>query len=330
MTNLARFGLMATLAALLLACTPSPEQVSRHERSPSRTQVATIAQDASLALVATSEHGLQLIDLATQETRHQWQHEQDGVAQIVSVRLSADNRVAVAASRETVAMWDVESGAVLGYWRMDESTVRDVAVSNRGRHIIIGRADGVVLVFEPESGRRLEFFGHSERINSIDVSANGRYVLSGGDDHLGLVWRSDNAQVIQRFASDGRVNRVRFNPDGSTALVASAQVASIWHLTRGEQISQLRHRSRHKAFLSASFAPDGAYLVTGSPSRHLDIWRVKDGARVMSTQVKGRDKEHPPRAAVVATAFSADGQFVFSENSAGFGEQWAIPQLYPR
>ncbi|MBA3988673.1 MAG: hypothetical protein C0463_06050 [Idiomarina sp.] len=325
MRNLYRLSWVIASWIALTACSGGIELDERYERSPSRTQAAAIAQDGSVAVVATSEHGLRLIDLESQQVRHNWQQDQDGIAQIVSVALSADNRVAVAASRETVAMWDVRDGSVLGYWRHEDSFITDVAVSNRGRHLVIARSDGVVLIFEPESGRRLEFFGHSERVNSVDVSANGRFVISGADDFTALVWRSDNAQVIQRFNEQGRVGRVRFKPDGSSALVASAQQATIWHLTRGEVLAELRYRARHRSFLSAAFSPDGDYLVTGSPSRHIEVWRTRDGERMYTVQTRGRDSEHPPRAAVLAVGFSPQGDAILSESSAGFGERWRLP-----
>lgn len=335
MPKFPRAGLITAVVYCLLACTPSPEQLSRHERAPSRTQVATIADDASLALVATSEHNIQLLDLTLQQARFEWRFGEEVTPttsqitqQVISVAFAPDTSVVLAADRQYIVTWDTNNGDVTGYWHMGESSIQDVAISNQGRHIIIARADGTVVVFEPETGRRLEFFGHSERVNSVDVSANGRYVISGGDDHRALVWRTDNAQLVQEFPSDGRVHRVRFNPDGSTAFVASSQVANIWHLTHGELVSELRHRSRHNAFTSARFSPDGAYLVTGSPSRHLDIWRVNDGDRVMSTQTKGRANEYPPRAVIIAVAFAPDGRTVFSENSAGFGETWAVGKLY--
>ncbi|MCC5878425.1 MAG: PQQ-binding-like beta-propeller repeat protein [Idiomarina sp.] len=322
MANLRPTLYFALCCLVLSACGKVSELEERVERSPSRTQAAAISNDATLSFVATSEHGLMLFDLANQQRLHNWQQDEDGIAQITSVAIAADNSVAVAASRETIAVWNIETGEVRGYWRMDESTIRDVAVSNRGQHIVIGRADGVIVLYEPATGRRLEFFGHSERINSVDISPNGRFVLSGGDDHKALVWQAESAQVVHEFAADGRVARVRFNPDGSSAFVASAQTASIWHLTTGELISELRHRSRHKSFLSASFSTDGDYLVTGSPSRHLEIWRVNDGKRMHSVQVDGREREHPPRAAVIAVAFASPQGTVLSENSAGFAERW--------
>lgn len=309
---------------LLSACTPSAEKLQRDERSPSRTQAAAISPDGQLSFVATAEHGLMLFDLTTHERKHNWQQDEDGISQIRAVALAADKSVAVAASRETIALWDTNSGEVRGYWRLEEAGIRDVAVSSQGRHLIIGRSDGVVVVFEPETGRRLEFLGHSERINSVDISANGRYVISGADDHMSLLWDTGSGQVLQRFPGDGRVALVRFNPDGSTAFTASAQTAHIWHLTSAEKVSELRHRSRHKSFLSADFSADGRFLVTGSPSRHVEVWRVEDGERLSSSQVKGREDDYPPRAAVIAVAFIDGSDEVVSENSAGFGERWRL------
>lgn len=328
MLNLRLPFFIALSCLVLTACNGGLDRLERVERSPSRTQAAVISNDASLSFIATSEHGLMLIDLDTQQPLHNWQQEQGGIAEIISVALSADNSVAAAASRESIATWDTQTGAVLGYWRVDESSIRDIAVSNRGQSIVIARSDGVVLVFEPDTGRRLEFFGHSERVNSVDVSPNGRYIVSGGDDHKTLVWRSADAQVLHEFSATGRINHVRFNPDGSAAFSASAQTANIWHLTSGELISQLHHRSRYKTFLSAAFSADGRYLVTGSPSRHLEIWQVASGSRLHSLQVDGRRGEHPPRAAVIAVAFSPQTDQVLSENSAGFAASWKF-ELVP-
>lgn len=313
--------LLAILCLILTACTPSGDRLARTDVAPSRAQAAAISQDGSYALIATHQHGLHLWDLNSNTLVHNWQQEEDGISQLRSVALAADNSVAVAASRETVALWDISSGAVLGYWRIDESTIRDIAVSNQGRHLAIGRSDGVIVIFEPSSGRRLEFFGHSERINSLDISPNGRYVISGGDDHQSLLWNTDSAQVLHRFPASSRVTLVRFDPSGEYAFSASSQSAQIIQLTRADIISELRHNHRYRTFISAAFSADNRYLITGSPSRRIELWRTADGERQASTLSAGREGDSPPVGAIISAAFNPDNQ-VFTISSAGFLEQW--------
>lgn len=315
------------IITFLQACTPSTELVSRHERAESRIQAAAVSQNGEFSLLASSEHGL-LLYSADNELIHNWQQDDQGISQIRAVSISADNQVALAASRETLALWNMTSGAVMGFWRNDESRIRDVAVSNQGRTIAIGRSDGVIVVFEPQSGRRIEFFGHSERINSLDMSPNGRYVLSGADDHKSLLWDTRSGQVVYEFPAESRITQVRLTPDGSKAFTATGQQADIWDLSSGQLITSLQHRNRHKVFISAAFSTDGQYIVTGSPSRHVEIWRTTDGKRLASSQVSGREGDYPPRAAVIAVAFIGQSGHIITENSAGFGERWQLGTLF--
>ncbi|RUO24064.1 hypothetical protein CWE09_13045 [Aliidiomarina minuta] len=315
------------LISFLQACTPSAEHVSRHERAESRIQAAAISHDGQFSLLASSEHGL-LLYSADNQLIHNWQQDDQGIAQIRAVDISADNQVAVAASGETLALWNTTSGEVMGYWRNDESRIRDIAVSNQGRVIALGRGDGVIVVFEPISGRRIEFFGHSERINSIDISPNGRYVLSGADDHKSILWDTQSGQVIHEFPAEARITQVRLNPDGSQAFTATGQQADIWDLTSGQLVTSLQHHNRYKVFISAAFSGDGQYIVTGSPSRHVEIWRTTDGKRLAATQVSGREGDYPPRAAVIAVAFIGQSGHIITENSAGFGERWQLGTLF--
>ncbi|MGX5914640.1 WD40 repeat domain-containing protein [Aliidiomarina sp. Khilg15.8] len=328
MAKLTTTALLMALLTLLSACSDNADRIARHERAESRLQAAAISHDGELSLVASSEHGLLLIDLKDNSIAHHWQQDTDGISQIRSLALAADNSVAIAASRNTIGRWDIDSGEVTGYWRLEESDIQSVAVANGGQRIVIGRSDGIVMIFEPESGRRLEFLGHSERINSVDISPNGRYVLSGADDHKALLWRADSGQVVHEFPGEGRITQVRLHPDGSFAFSASGQAAHIWRLTSGEQVSNLQHHVRHKSFVSAAFSPDGEFLVTGSPSRHAEVWRVNDGERVASFQVSGREGDYPPRAAVIAVAFVGQSGDIVTENSAGFGERWHLGSIF--
>ncbi len=46
----------------------------------------------------------------------------------------------------------------------------DIALSADGRQVLIGREDGKAEVVDTRTGRRLQFLGHTEQVNTVDLS----------------------------------------------------------------------------------------------------------------------------------------------------------------
>ncbi|WP_113907836.1 WD40 repeat domain-containing protein [Aliidiomarina celeris] len=317
-----KFALFSAIISLL-GCSPGSELLERQTRTEGTVQAAALTNDGSLSLVATAEEGLRLFDNQKNTIRFNWQQEEQGISQIVAVAFSPDNSVALAASRMTLVLWSTESGEVLGAWRNDESFIIDVAVSNRGEHIVLARNDGVVLFFNPSTGRRLEFQGHSDRVNQVQVSANGRYVLSGGNDHQALLWNTEQVAIVHRLPAAGRVTRIALDANGTLAMVNAGPDTFIYHLVSGERLHTLSTLSRQNVFTSARFSPNSKYLLTGSASRQIELWSMNSGNRIAHWRADGKPSDHPPRAAVLALAFLPN-QTILSESSAGFGERWQL------
>ncbi|CUS48188.1 MAG: WD40 repeat domain lipoprotein [Idiomarinaceae bacterium HL-53] len=304
-----------------VACTPRGQLEKREQRTQSSVQAAAISSNGALSLVASAEEGLRLFDNESETLRHNWQQEDEGISQLISVAFTYDGTIAVAASRMTLALWDSQSGDILGAWRNDESAIFDIAVANQGSHIVFARNDNKVILFEPSTGRRLEFLGHTDRVNQVAISPNGRYVLSGGNDHRAFLWDTESGQVVHEFPMPGRVLRVTLDMSGTFALVSSATQSNIFHLVSGEIISELQTNVRQKVFSAASFRDDLKLLVTGTASRQVEIWNVESGERIANWHVEGQEGEHPPQAAILATRFIEDDR-VRIETSAGYGEIW--------
>lgn len=312
------------LSAVLIACSPTAERIERNERTSSRVQAAAISNNGQYSLVSTTEEGLRLFDTQTNEMLHNWQQEDEGISQIVSAKFSSQADVALAASRMTLVLWDTQSGDVLGAWRNDDSFIIDVAVSNLGQHIAIARNDGVVLMFEPATGRRVEFRVHTDKVNKVDISGNGQYILSGGNDHQAILWQTNPVQVRHAFSMPGRITQLALDTTGRYALIASATQAEIRNLVSGEVQQTLSLGVRQKVFTSATFSPQGTLLLTGTASRLVEVWSVATGQRLCHWRVKGRAGEHPPRAAIIGTSF-VNATTVVIETSAGFSELWELP-----
>src|SRR5690554_1449223 len=324
MTFMFRILKIALLSVTLLACSPAAELVERNERTSSRVQAAAVSSNGHYSLVSTTEEGLRLFDTRTGQLLHNWQQEDGGISQIVALSFSDSGNVVLAASRMTLVLWSTITGEVLGAWRNDESFILDVAVSNNGQHIALARNDGIVVFFEPATGRRIEFQAHTDRVNQVEMSANGSYVLSGGNDHQAILWRTDPVQIIHHFPIEGRVTRLAMDSMGRYALVSSAVEAQIRNLVTGDIHRHLDIAAHQKVFSSAVISSDSKWLLTGTASRLIELWALNSGNRVCSWRVDGRAGEHPPRAAIIGLGFM-NTQTIAIETSAGFGELWRLP-----
>ncbi len=285
---------------------------------------ADIATDAEFSVVSDVSNGVSVWYQGEKEARYNWSHQGDGENLVTTVHIAADNNYVLTSDREAFALWDVASGEPMGFWRIDESSVRDVAVASSAAGILVGRGNGKVLFFEPDSGRRIEFLGHQEKINSVDISPNGRFALTGGNDYVAYLWSTRSGQVIHRFSHPSRVTKVALDDKGRFAFTADSQKqARVWNVQTGEPISTLKFIERQKIFTDVEFSADGKYLLTGSPSRGLSLWDLHSGEQIQEWRVTPREGASPRTAVVYGVSFLPDNR-VLSVSSSGLAEVWEI------
>lgn len=306
---------------VLLSCSrqDAPEKLWHH--SGSGALAATISQDASLALVSSTAHGLILWDLATNAQLHRWSQGDNNL--VLFTDISPNNKYALSADKNSFVVWDIATGKALTYTKIRESTIRDIAIANNG-DLLIGKVNGVVVHVNIFSGQRIEFLGHSEKINSIDLSPNGRYALSGSNDYSALLWDTASGQVLQRFIHPSRVSKVVLDPHGRYAFTAdSKRLSAIWDLKSGKEISRLQYVSRSRIFSAATFSQDGKQLFTGNPGRLLNRWDIASGQQLQQWQVQPREDTRPPSSVIFSIAETQSGKLV-TESSSGYAEFWSF------
>lgn len=308
---------------LLTGCEQMEKPEQRWEQAVEGASAAALSPDGQQSLVSSIHHDVAVWDNQQQGLKYQWKV-QEGDNPVYLSRITHNGKYAVLASQDAFSVWSMESGEALGWYKMDASTIRDIALSNGGTQVVVGRSDGVVVHINLRSGRRIEFLGHSERINAVDLSPNGRYALSGGNDYLAYMWDTETGQVVHRFVHSKRVTQVRFHPKGTMLLTADAwKNASIWRLPDGQRISQLAIPTRQHIFSAVRFSDDGKLLATGSPSKLLTLWDVATGKQLKAWSVSSQEDIHWRGAVVYDVAFSGDK--LFSVSSAGYTEVWPLP-----
>jgi WD40 repeat protein len=66
--------------------------------------------------------------------------------------------------------------------------VKSVSFSPDGRFLASGGADGVVRMWDIESGREVRRMEHGDWVQSVSFSPDGRFLASGGRDGVVRVW----------------------------------------------------------------------------------------------------------------------------------------------
>lgn len=295
------------------------------EHAVQGSYAAAVSEDASIAITSSINHGLSVWDLNSNALKYQWAHQGDQENLVLAIDIANDNSVAVTADKQTFALWDLATGSNQGFWKIKTSSIRDIAISNNGKYVVYGRGDGVVVHINLQTGRRIEFLGHQEKINAVDLSPNGLYALTGSNDYTAFLWNTNSAQVIYRMNHGSRVTQVALDTQGRKAFTAdSKKQARVWDLRTGDVVTQLKYTSRQKIFSSARFNHDATLLVTGSPSRKLALWDALTGKSLQQWQVSPRKNSRPKSAVVYDAAFTTDGQHLVSESSNGLSERWQI------
>lgn len=310
----------------LTGCQPASDTpIIQWQHAVEGAYAANISNDGKLSAVSSIHHGLSLWDLENNALKYQWSQQQNSADNLVlAIDISDNNSHVLTASRENFALWDVESGNSEGYWKVRSSNIRDIAVSNNAAHLLIGKGNGVVVHVTMATGRRIEFLGHQEKINTVDMLPNGRIAISGSNDFVAYLWDTQSGQVIYRFNHPSRVTKVALDPNARYAFTADSKKSSnIWDLRTGKRISQLQYPHRQEVFSSVQFSEDGTKLLTGSPSRKVSLWDIATGTRLQSWFVTPRKDIRPAGAVVYSVAFS-DNNHILTESSAGYAEKWQV------
>jgi WD40 repeat protein len=325
---LSHFVLLMLIMVFFTGCNQYEASVEEAKHTAVGTLDAVISNDAKFAVVSSVNHGTGFWDLEKNELLFNWDHGPDPEREIIATNISPDTTRAITADSRNFSIWNTNSGKSYGFWRAP-AKIRAVALSNKGRYVLLGLEDGRAIHIDMNTGRRLEFTGHREEaVADVDLSANGRWAFTGGADYRAVLWNTKTGKPKRLFEHSTRVTLLKLSRSGQLAFTAGTKGnAFIWDLTTGQQISKLALAEREYIITSAQFSHDDKRLVTGAPARDISLWRIDNGKRVKRWQARTREQWKPSGAIIYAVAFSPNDRYILSESSAGFGEKWSIKSI---
>ena len=112
-----------------------------------------------------------------------------------------------------VGVWDV--GGHLRQMLDHPMACFGVAISGDSRRVATGSNDGVVRIWDMESGELREELVHFGRVSSLDFSGDDQYLVTGGEEGVLRVWDvSQGALVVLEKDLRSAIDVVRFNEEG--------------------------------------------------------------------------------------------------------------------
>ena len=168
--------------------------------------------------------------------------------------------------------------------------VWSVAVSPDGHYGLSGDADGVIFLWDLETGealRRLE--GHEGLVSSLAFTPDGRRALSGSHDKTILYWDLQTGDALWQITGhQAMVNTVAVSPDGRLAASGSGRdlitdehpealdnSIRLWDLRSGEQLMRFDFFS--DGVTGVAFAADGQQLAIATVSEGFWLLELETG-----------------------------------------------------
>ena len=220
--------------------------------------------------------------------------------------------VATAGTDGTIRLWDARAFPVLKPVDKLASPAEAVAFEPGGRRIVsAGRAEVRNRLFALSDDPRLAFpapgFEGVTRSQPVALGAsdNGRVLVSSHRDGTIRVWRSDdetNGFEVRETIEPEQGSRIRYtvigvSPDGSQFVAGTRNgAAGLWRANRRQGAARL-----DRGLTSATFSPDGRYVLTTSVDHDARLVDVQTGQQVWVLSHASRLSD---------ADFSADGRWV--------------------
>jgi serine/threonine protein kinase/WD40 repeat protein len=179
-------------------------------------------------------------------------------------------------------------------WPRFPSAIRALTVHPDGRQVVVGLADGTILLCDLATGeQRARLHEHRAPVVSLSLAAAGGGMASGDLDGVVKVWRarSDAAWVCTRTMAidrpgDPNDKLIRYSSPLSVVLSSDGKLlficsknqpgVALWDLTRGTR-SQTFEAPAPGTLAGLALSPDGKFLAAEYNRDRILVWEVANG-----------------------------------------------------
>ncbi len=262
-----------------------------HDR---RVKAWKISDDGERLAVGKDKGTIEIWNLKTDQLDKSFSHVSTRIGHLAFSRdaillAAASERIAGAADRATLRIWDTASGAIVGTYT---NAFGPLAFSSNGQRLVSTRLDGGVVVWDVGSGRSAaEIEENFTWIGSLALSPDGGLLVTGSEEPVVNLWDLATGRRVDSLKGNRMcIDAVTFTPDGRTIATRTVDNAmKFWNVATGKEIFTLGPLNPVHSFL---FSPNGEYLAIAGDSgtrgeRRVELWRAPSFEEIIAAE-KGK------------------------------------------
>jgi len=248
---------------------------------------------------------------------------------ISSIKFLPDGKTVLTASGDnTVGNWDVATGkenqkSILKH----PDAILSMTVFNDGKQAVTSCADGLVRIWDITTPKVIQTITPAKGlINSVSISHDNKRLLTANvQQRVIQVWAVDTGKELLIPGKNGQLNSfldfrtkggllwtALFSPYHDSILTVGGRDARLWSGTSAKQVMTFHP---HGVVASASFSPDGKWLVTGSWDNTAKIWNTQTGHAEKKLEQKHQGYVNTVR-------YSPDGKQILTASDDGTAKVW--------
>lgn len=250
---------------------------------------------------------------------------------ITSIKFLPDNNTILTASGDnTVGNWNVSTGIENQKFILKHpDAILSMAVFNGGKQAVTSCADGLVRIWDITTPKVIQTIKPAKGlINSVSISHDNKRILTANvQQRVIQVWAVDSGKELRIPGKNGQLTpfldfKTRggmlwtavFSPYHDSILTVGGRDARLWNGMTAKQVMAFHP---HGVVASASFSPDGNWLVTGSWDNTAKIWNTKTGHAEKKLEQKHLGYVNTVR-------YSPDGKQILTASDDGTAKVWNI------
>jgi len=191
-----------------------------------------------------------------------------------------DTHLASGCTSNTIALWDVISGAPIRTYEGHTMSVGCLSVSSKAsRTFVSGATDGTIRIWDVTSPDCVLMMRcHDSPVFSVAVLPDGSRILSGSQDGVVRLWDSSIGTELRQLGFHTAAVRSLTVNDSDDLLFASASEdgnIKIYNLSR--EVEVVAHNLECEV-RTIAFSSDGKVLAYGGPgAQNMSLWNYSTG-----------------------------------------------------